>query len=74
MYSYHFFKNSFAFCIHLGKYDFSYAIEYCLISHKSLDRKRMSPKNMLKILIYFHEIYLHVIFETILSFHRIKFS
>ena len=33
------FQKSFASCFHLGKYDFSFATQYCLISHKSLDRE-----------------------------------
>ena len=33
------FQNSFKFCVDLGKYDFSFAAEYCLLSHKSLDRE-----------------------------------
>ena len=42
----------FVFIVHLGKYDFSFAIEYCLISHKFLDREKMFPKNISEILIY----------------------
>ena len=33
------FQTGFAFCVYLGKCDFSFAIEYCLISHKSQDRE-----------------------------------
>ena len=62
MYYLSLFENSFAFCVHLGKYGFSFAIEYCLISHKKLDTEKTSPKNISEILIYFHEICLHVIF------------
>ena len=39
----------------------SFATEYCLISHKRLDREKTSPKNTSEIFIYFHEICLHVI-------------
>ena len=49
------FPNSFAFCVHLGNYDSSFAIENCLISHKILDGENMSPKDISKILIYFHD-------------------
>ena len=61
------FQNVFAFCVHSGKYDFSLAIDYCLISHKSSEqrekkKKKTAPKNKSEILIYFHEICLHVIF------------
>ena len=38
------FQNSFAFCFHLGKCDFSFAIEYTLISHKSSGRENTCPK------------------------------
>ena len=35
-------QNSFAFCVHLGKWDFSFAIEYCLISQKAkIVKKRL---------------------------------
>ena len=48
---YHFFKTVSHFVVLLGKYDFSFATEYCLISHtsldKSLDRGKTSSKNML---------------------------
>ena len=57
---YNFFKKSFAFCIQLGKYDFSLAVEYCLISNKGLDkRKKKVFKNISVILIYCHDLYLH---------------
>ena len=62
------FQNDFAFCVHVGKYDFSFATEYCFVSHKSLDRENIS-----EMLIYFYEICLHVIFKIILSFHRVHF-
>ena len=41
---YNFFQKSFAFCIQLGKYDFSLAVEYCLISIKGLDKKKSLQK------------------------------
>ena len=31
------FHNSFVFCVHLAKYDFSVATECCLISQKSFN-------------------------------------
>ena len=48
-----FFQNSFAFCFHIGKYDFSFATEYCLVSHNSLDRGKTSPKNISEFFICF---------------------
>ena len=56
-------------CGDSGKYNFSFATEYCLISHKSSYREKTSPKNISDFFIYFYEICLHV-----LSFHRVKFS
>lgn len=37
------FQSNFEFCVDLGKYDFSFAAEYCLLSHNSLDRET-NPK------------------------------
>ena len=45
------FQTNFAFGVHLGKHDFSFATEHCLISHKSLDKENTSPKNISEILI-----------------------
>ena len=59
---YRFFLNSFVFCVHLRKYDFSFAIEYCSFSHKAQIDKKTSTKYVSEVLIYFHEICLHVIF------------
>ena len=51
------FQNSFAFYVHLGKYDYSFATEYFLISYKILDRekKKRLRKNISEIFIDFHE-------------------
>ena len=38
--------------------NYSHAIEYCLISHKQLEKKT-SLKDISEIFIYFHEICLH---------------
>ena len=38
------FSKSFEFFVHLGKYDFSFDTEFCLISHKSLHIEQSSPK------------------------------
>ena len=39
-----FLPNSYGFRVDSGKHDLSFATEYCLISHKSLDGEKMSPK------------------------------
>ena len=36
-------KKKISFCADLGKYDFSFATGYWLISHKNLDRVKTSP-------------------------------
>ena len=68
------FQNRFAFCVYVGKYDFSFAIVFCLTSHKGLDREKNVSKNISEILIYFHERCLHNFISIILSFHRVYFS
>ena len=40
-----------------------FAIEYCLISHKNLDKEKTCPQNISEILVYIHEIWLHVFFK-----------
>ena len=39
-----FIQNSFAICVHLEKYDFSFAMEYYFISHKCLNRENRLRK------------------------------
>ena len=60
---YHF-KIVLHFMFILGKFDFSFAAEYCLISHKSSDIEKRLRKYISGILIYFHEICLHVFFNN----------
>ena len=43
-------QDSFVFCDHIGKCDFSFAAEYCLISHKSSDREKSLRKINMKFL------------------------
>ena len=53
------FQNSLALCVHLGNYEFSLAIEYCLISHESSDReKKTSPKKYIRRYIFMKYIYM----------------
>ena len=50
--------------VDLGKYDLSFATEYCYIPHKSLEREKRLRKPDL-IGLFFYEICLYVVFDDI---------